>query len=885
MEPDASFGGWVRRRRKALDLLQKELADRAGCSLPALQKIERDERRPSRQLAERLAEALDVPLDQRPLFLQVARGERMTARLEPLPPPAGSAAPWALSPSPARPGPELPRPLTPIFGRRAELSEAAQLLRAPECRLLTLAGPGGIGKTRLALEVAYLLQGEFADGACFVPLASISAPAHVVPAIAAAASFAFAGPADPRAQLLSYLRERRLLLVLDNVEHLLGVADLIGAILVHAPDVKLCVTSREPLQLQAEWVLRVQGLPVPQSEQADALEASGAAALFLEYARHVQVGYCPSAEEIPALVRICQLVEGNPLALELAASWVWALSCREIADHLERSLAGPHEEIDVLTTNTRDVPERHRSMAAVFDQSWRLLDDAERHALRQLAVFRGGFTREAAREVAGAALPVLVALAAKSLLRRREDGRYELHELLRQYAAVRLREDRALLDAVEDRHCAYYLGLLERRDADLKGLGHAAAAADLTIEHENLRLAWSRAVAHRWAAGLTRAAGPLFWWYEARNLFQEGMTLFAEAADALRKTAPDATVARDPAGGAAEERDLALGHILTYQASFCLRCGQPRRVIALLHESLAVLRPMDESAAPGVRGAIAYATAFLGIVQYVIGSYDESERHLQESLLAMRAVGDRWGTALCVRQLGQLMYARGSYAEAHQLLQESLQLSRALGNPWSLAFSLNFLGTAAYALGSYGEAEQLLREGLAQSRKLNDRLNIAYALSGLGQVSYALGHLAEAQQYLDESLALSQAIGDRRRLAQALHHLGQVAAGLGEHLEAERRFLEALRVATEAEVTPLALDALLGIAELRLQAGAPEAAFELVTVIGQQEGRPQGVRIRAEQLGAELEGQLTGRQLRAAEERARARTLQQLTQELLTTIR
>src|SRR5262245_54888192 len=430
METETSFGAWIRRRRNALGLLQKELALQVGCSVPALQKIERDERRPSRSMAERLAEALDVPVDERTTFVQAARGERLVERLsarsQPVAAPAERRSP--------RTRLALPIPPTTLFGREQELTQISQLLQHPQCRLLTLIGPGGIGKTHLAIEAATQQQALFADGATFVPLAPLVGREQAITTIADSLGLVLYTASDRAEQLIAALHAKQLLLVLDNFEHLLAEASCIALVrdLVRgAPQVKLLVTSREPLRIQAEWVLEVQGLPVPESAAPDALEASSAARLFLQRARQARVGFTLTDDDRQAVYEICQLVAGLPLGIELAAAWVATLSCREIAREIQRSL-------DFLAASARDVVDRHQSIRAAFDHSWKLLSAEEQRVLRQIAVFRGSFGRAAAEQVATTSLASLSTLVSKSLLRHTQDGRYELHDLVRQYALEHL---------------------------------------------------------------------------------------------------------------------------------------------------------------------------------------------------------------------------------------------------------------------------------------------------------------------------------------------------------------------------------------------------------------------------------------------------------------
>lgn len=378
-----SFGNWVRRRRKALDLTQPELATRVGCSVSAIFKIESDERRPSHQIAELLAKHLEIPVEQHDLFIKVARQEKTVDHLERLPPLSTPQPVPGSNPVKAN----LPIPLTSLIGREHELQMVIQQVQDPACRLLTLTGPGGVGKTRLALEVAHRLHDIFDDGVCFVSLVGISASEFIIPAIIDSLGFIPSGALDLKAQLFHFIKDKHILLILDNLEHLLNGIELLDELLEHAPQVKLLTTSREQLNLRAEWAFEVQGLPVPSHIEMENLESNSAAALFIQRARQVNVNFIPTTEDLSAVRRICKLVDGMPLALELAATWVRMLSAREIAHEIERN-------IDFLTTIGRDVPQRHRSIRAVFEHSWNLLTEEERRILRQLAVFRGGFTRD-----------------------------------------------------------------------------------------------------------------------------------------------------------------------------------------------------------------------------------------------------------------------------------------------------------------------------------------------------------------------------------------------------------------------------------------------------------------------------------------------------------
>ena len=495
-----SFGNWVRYRRKSLDLTQQELATRVKCSPSLIFKIESDERRPSRQIAELLAEYLEIPPDQHDLFLKVARQEKGVERLEAV----QALSMPGLAPDPQPLQSKLPLPLTSIIGREHELHLILQQLDDPSCRLLTLTGPGGVGKTRLALEVAYQMRDTFRQGACFVSLVGTSASEFIVPAIADSVGFNFSGTTELKSQLFHFLREKHVLLVLDNLEHLLHGIELLDELLERAPHVKLVTTSREQLSLRTEWVFEVQGLPVPSSVDMESVESNSAVALFIHRAKQVNVNFAPASEDLSAIRRICSLVEGLPLGLELAATWVRTLSCHDIAQEIERN-------VGFLRTMRRGLPERHRSLWAVFDHSWSLLSPEEQRVLQQLTVFRGGFTREAAEQMARARLPVLSSLVDKSLVRHTEARRYEIHELIRQYAATHLHADEQEEKVTCRQHAAYYLTLFQRQESGLRSALQKETLDELRPEIDNFRAAWEYAVADTEIELLRRVTGPLYY--------------------------------------------------------------------------------------------------------------------------------------------------------------------------------------------------------------------------------------------------------------------------------------------------------------------------------------------------------------------------------------
>lgn len=856
---DYSFGKWVRRRRKALDLTQEELAQRTGCSVSLVYKIEADGRRPSRQIAELLAEHLKIPLDQRDLFLRVARQEKAVDHLDSLtPPPTPGAGPVSQSYQ----QPSLPLPLTSFIGREYELRAIFQQLQNPACHLLTLTGPGGVGKTRLALEAAHQLSDSFDYGACFVSLAGTGASELIIPAIADGLGFAFSGMTGLKMQLFNHLKEKQILLVLDNLEHLLDGAQLLDELLERAPGVRILATSREQLNLRAEWIFEVQGLPVPSTEVQD-VESNSAVALFLQRARQTTLDFKPTADELASILRICQFVEGLPLGLELAAGWLKMMPPNEIAREIERSL-------DFLTTAARDVPARHRSLRAVFDHSWNLLSVEERSALMRLSVFRGGFTREAAERVAGATLPILASLAVKSLIRRSDAhaSRYSLHELIRQYAALRLQAEAGETETVNKKHAEYYLTLLQAREPALRSRLPTETLAELRPEMDNFRAAWDYAVASADVELLRRATGPVFYFYELHQYFQEAETLYRRGAEMARTLIRDL----DPNGDATQRARLegALGDLLAHQAYFLDRMGRNREGLDLYRTSIALLRPLDEPY------ALTFALVLYGSLCWAVGDLEEATIHLQEGLSLSRTLEHPWTEAVAFCFLGGTNHDLGNYEVAYEQFHESMAICERMGDPYLILLTSALFSRTAQTLGRLTEAQDLLHESLQIARESGNRWGIGLGLEHLAANAQAMGDPAEARRLLEESASIYREIGDPWSLSRALNSLSQLALTLSDIAEAESSALHAFKAARDLEYSLNALDALAALAEIRARQGRSLSAFEMALFVLDHPASAQGAKDCAEKLVAELDAKLPREQVEMARARARSMNMDSL---------
>jgi len=756
----------------------------------------------------------------------------------------------------------LPTPATTFFGREKELAALDELLEEPNCRLITIVGPGGIGKTRLALAAAAEQIGTFQHGVYYVSLAPLNSAEQVFAAMAEALDLTFTGPQDLVAQLLKCLRERELLLVLDNLEHLAAATKLITQMVQTAPRIALLVTSRERLPLQAECVFELEGLDYPIAEPVGSLDQYSAVQLFVERARRVLPDFHLEAEAAP-VARICRMVEGWPLAIELAASTLKAQSCAAAANDIATSLR-------TLATRFHDVAERHRSIMASFDHSWRLLSAQEQGVFRKLSVFRGGFQAEAAQQVAGAASEILSALVTKSLLRRDTSGRFDMHELVRQYAAEKLAADADEAAAVHSRHSAHHLWLLQEQEQRLNGAQHDAALAILAAEMENVRAAWQWAVSHQRWSEIRLSALSLMWLYETQSRHAEGHHLFEEAVQQLDvETAEGASLNL--------ERASALGRVLTGHGVFLWRLGYNDRAQRALQRGLAWLRQAND------RSAKAANLVFFGVLALSQGEPDTAQNRLEESAYLSEELGDLAGQAMAVLQLGIVSRVRGDYATARSRAERAIAWYRQIGNREMTAIGLAHYGRILTMMGEHEQARVLLCESFDISRAIHDRWAGSQAMCSLGQVEYALGHFAEAKRAFAECMNEFAELSEFYGMVGAMSRLGFAELALGECAEARGHFQEALRLAKEAGLNGHLLDALLGLAHLSARDGRDELAFEVIVRVLEHPASEHITRERAKQLRADLEAKLTAQQVEAARMYSQVRALDDIIADVLCT--
>ena len=562
----------------------------------------------------------------------------------------------------------LPTPLTPLFGRTAELTTLRSCLSDPACRLITLVGLGGSGKTRLAIEAATQTTMQFADGVVYVPLVSLDGAEAIAPALAQALGLTLTGQEAVPAQVINFLRRREMLLVLDNFEHLIDGLPLITDLLRSAPQVKVLITSRVQLHAPAEQVIAVHGLQVSQTtpdgfeNDPSTLADSDAVSLFLYHVRRRRPDYAAAPADLDAIVRICRFVSGMPLGILLASAWLDVLSPQEIASRL----AGEGEDVEssglaLLETDSPGLPERQRSMRAVFDQTWSLLTPRQQQMLAAISIFRGSFTYEAARAVAKVTIRQVKELVDRSLLQRRADGRYEIHELLRQFAAEQLaaRSNEHIEDsvAIRDRHAAFYADAAHRWGEELKGRGQLEAIKAMDADLDNLRVAWAWMARSGQATLIDRSMDGFLSFYDWRGTLQPAERACRLACDPF-----------ESAGTPSHPQTHA--RLLTWHARFLRLLGRVDEARALLDRSLALLEEMDENDTATVNAL----AAALGEQSTLVEDFDRARSiHLREQSLALyRQVGNRSGMATALRRRGKLAADMGEFASAHDLLEESL---------------------------------------------------------------------------------------------------------------------------------------------------------------------------------------------------------------------
>jgi predicted ATPase/DNA-binding XRE family transcriptional regulator len=760
MAEDLSFGPWLRKQRRVLDLSRQAFADQVGCAEVTLRRIEAGTLKPSTELASILLEKLGIPETERPQWIFFARGL--------------SAFPSQSIPSSNKPLTNLPAPLTTFIGRKKEQQDVASLIG--KHRLVTLTGSGGVGKTRLAIKVGEQILENYADGVWLIDLAPLSNPVLVPRSIVTTLGLIEQATRTPLTILTDYLKTRKSLLLLDNCEHLIEIcAQLAESLLRACPDLHILTTSREALGITGETLYRVPSFDTPDQAQLifEALSHNEAVRLFVERAQSGTPDFSLIPDNANAVVQICHHLDGIPLALELAAARLKSLRVEDIAERL-------YDRFRLLTNGSRTALPRHQTLRAMIDWSHDLLTEPERVLLRRLAVFAGGCTLEAVEAVctgeavkANAVLDLMTHLVNKSLLIiEREQGgeaRYRMLETIRQYASEHLLKA-GEAERLRNQRLDFFLHWAEQAGARLRGSQQLEWLSKIEAEHDNLRAAleWSLTQAEHGEDSL-RLAGALSSFWDQRGYRGEGRTWLARA---LANPAA-------PSAGAARAKVL-------YGAG-CLASSEGDFLSArtLLEESAGLWRALGSTGLIG----LAHTLSVLGQVVRFLGDPATARALGSEAITLFRAQRERWGLAWALSYMGMTLRDLEDFSLARSFVEESVALWQDLGNQSGLAFAIRIGGNIALRQGHYELAQRAFADSLAISKKLSDKVAVARGLLELGQATLCLDDRIRAKTFFQESFERFREIGHKSWQGYCLYYFG-LLAGFEDDNQQARIFLE-----------------------------------------------------------------------------------------------
>lgn len=799
METTTTFGNWLKKRRRILDLTQQGLADLVGCSLVTIRKFEAEERRPSKQLAELLAVHLQIPADEHPAFIAFARTDEPLA--DSAPPPAAQTLPPTNAPSsiPVH----LPASLTSLIGRDEEITAVCQTLLNPAVRLLTLTGPAGTGKTRLSLEVAHTLaqnhSQQFLDGIYFVNLSAVSDPALLIPTIAEAIGLKDSGTQALQTSLHNFLRPKRLLLILDNFEQLLDAAEELLNLLKTAVGLRLLVTSRVVLHLYGEHEYSVPPLALPTEttlpETAELLHYP-AISLFVERARAAKHNFALTAENALPIVQICTRLDGLPLAIELAAARSKLFAPPALLSQLT-------SQLDFLTNQNRYITERQRSVRGAIEWSYNLLPSHSQTLFARLGVFVGDFDLPAVLSLYAGASPAvssqwvldtLSTLVDHSMVQQAETAesapRFRLLLTLRDYALEQLTRQ-GELQTVQAAHAHYYLQLAEQTLPHLTGPQQVTWFKQLEADHDNLRAALLWFHTHHHHHLLVQLATALAEFWRVRGYLTEGRQWLRGALAETAEIPPHLHI-----------QALCAAGMLAYTQADYPQAHQH------LEQALAFSHAQNDLAGQ------AQALLYLGRMAWSEEQYTQSLQLSQQALHIEQQLGNQTNIATLYNNMGLAAHYQGDNETAHQYFTDSLAIAQQIGHKATIASALNNIGNLYTEIGNYKLSRQHYEESLHIFQELGYKQNIAITLANLGSANLELGNLDLAEQNHRQSLEMRRQLGARIGETQPLHGLGVIARQRGHHAQALYYFEQSLIIWQEANRVrdiPSVLDGIAGV--------------------------------------------------------------------------
>lgn len=655
----------------------------------------------------------------------------------------------------------LPEQLTDLIGREADLSELKRLLI--DTRLLTVLAPGGTGKTRLAIQAAADLTDDYPDGVFFVALADISASSDILQTVAEAVGVALSSDEDPQTQLLNYLSPRRQLLVFDNFEHVSDGAMIVSEILKAAPGITVIATSRSKLNLTGEAIMPLTGLDIGWDTPEQALQTSGVR-LFLDTARRLKPRLTIEPEDLEPLSEILRLTGGMPLGILLAAAWVDMLSIPQIGAEIAKSL-------DFLEATTADTPDRHRSIRAVFDYTWRLLNPDEQRVFAALSVFRGGFTREAAEAVAMASLRDLANLAGKSLVTPNSDSsRYSVHELLRQYAQAELEKDAARSYEIREAHADHYSDFTEASLRLFPSSDQRLMLTTIEQELDNIRPAWRHYLVTSNPAGVLKMVGGLWISYEIRGWYHATLDLFGEAVDAFDDSEEAAAI-------------VARSYILAVHGATLGLLGQPDAAVATVAKAVEGMRSFGSPA------DLFFALQMEAQTLLYLGRLDDVAAAVDEAIALGEEPNPQWAErhfwTAGFKNLGAFVaLATGDAPRAMRLLEESSIVLEPLDELYYMSWNLGHRARVALGEERLHDAIDLFTESAERARQLGFLRGLQISTAAVGDISLATGQLSAAEAAFIESLDAADRTSMVPEMLGAMVKIGSVFAASGRQTAA-----------------------------------------------------------------------------------------------------